>query len=144
MKSACRYSCTIKFEIMESSVKLSGGGLTPLHVTAGAGYILHIIWNWRTESEDLAKIIQICYTWAASNARVTFPLFKLPKKLIPHVQGTIINYIHKFLSDIEQISWIETDDDSTRYFLFMGRTMTWAQGGTALHLLAASSVATTT
>ena len=50
MKSACGYNCSTKLEIMEGPVELSGGGFTPLHVTAGAGYVLHFICNWRTES----------------------------------------------------------------------------------------------
>ena len=85
MKSACGYNCTTKLEIMEGPIELSGGGFTPLHVTAGAGYVLHFIRNWRTESEDLGKIIRICYAWAASNAGVSFPLFESPEIPIPHL-----------------------------------------------------------
>ena len=80
MKSACGYNCSTKLEIMEGPVKLSGGGFTPLHVTAGVGYVLYFICNWNTESEDFGKLIRICYVWAASNAGVSFPLFEFPKK----------------------------------------------------------------
>ena len=101
IKSICGYNKTTKLEILEAPLELSGGGFTPLHVTAGAGYVLHFIRNWRTETENLGKMIRICYAWSAANAGVSFPLFESPEIEIPHLRGKVIPAIREFLASID-------------------------------------------
>ena len=59
--SACRFNRNTKREILQAPTELSGGGSTPLHVTASAVYVHHFIRNWRTQTKDLGKVIRICY-----------------------------------------------------------------------------------
>ena len=63
--SVCGFNRNTKKEILQGPTKLSGGGFTPLHATVSAAYVLHIIRNWQTGTEDLGKIIRICYAWSA-------------------------------------------------------------------------------
>ena len=63
--------------------------------------MLHFIRNWRTGTEDLGKIIRICYAWSASNAGVSFPIFERPEIKIPHMRGTVIPAIRNFLASID-------------------------------------------
>ena len=62
---------------------------------------MYFIRNWRTETEDLGKVIRICYAWTASNAGVSFPLFEKPEIEIPHMRGTVIPAIRSFLACID-------------------------------------------
>ena len=73
-----------------SSVASAGGSLP------GGSHPPHSL-----TGEDLGKIIRICYAWVASNAGVSFPLFESPKRLVPHLQGTVVPAIREFLSNID-------------------------------------------
>ena len=99
--SVCGFNRNTKKEILQGHTELSGGGFTPLHATASAAYVLHFIRNWRTGTEDLGKIIRICYAWSASNAGVSFPLFERPEIEIPHMRGTVIPAIRTYLTSID-------------------------------------------
>ena len=86
---------------MEAKIELSGGGFTPLHVTASASSVMHFVRNWRTEEEDLGKLIRITYAHAQYNAGVSFSLFERPDVDLPHLRGTVINSLRSFLSSID-------------------------------------------
>ena len=99
--AASGYNRNTKKVNLQAPSELSGGSFTPLHVTASASYVLHFIRNWRSKTEKLGKVIRICYAWAAANAGVFFPLFEFPDTNIPHLRGTVIPAIQRFLSSID-------------------------------------------
>ena len=60
----CGFNQNTSKVILGAPIELSGGSFTPLHVTASALFVMNFIRNWRTEEEDLEKIIQCTYARA--------------------------------------------------------------------------------
>lgn len=100
IKAMCGFNRNTSKAIMEAQIELSGGGFSPLHVTASASSVMHFMQNWRTEEEDLGKLIRITYARAQYNTGVSFSLFKRPDVNLPHLQGTVIESIRSYLSSI--------------------------------------------
>jgi hypothetical protein len=80
---------------------LSGGGFTPLHVTAGTGYVTHFLKNWRTPEEDIGKKLCIVYAWNSYQAGVSFPLLEHPDVNLDYVQGRAVPAIPHYLTSID-------------------------------------------
>ena len=88
IRAMCGFNRNTSKAILEAPIELSGGGFTPFHVTANALSMMHFIRNWRTEEEDLGKIIRCTY-----DAGVSFSLFEKPDIKLPHLRGTVVNSI---------------------------------------------------
>jgi hypothetical protein len=74
----CGFNRDTSRAVLSGPIELGGGGFTPLYVTAGSGYILHFLKNWRTIKEDIGKQLRITYAWSAFQSGVSFPLLEEP------------------------------------------------------------------
>ena len=85
IKAVCDLNQNTFMAIMEAPLELSGGGFTPLRVTASALFVIHFVQNWRTAEANLGKLIRITYARAQYNDGVSFSLFKRPDGRLPHL-----------------------------------------------------------
>ena len=99
----CGYNRNTAKAIMHGPIDMAGGGFTPLRVTAGSGYVIHFLKNWRTGNEIIGKTMRIVYTWYQSHAGITFPLLEQPQIKLPYLQGTVIPAIRSYLSEINAV-----------------------------------------
>ena len=97
----CGFNRNTSRAVLAGPIELSGGGFTPLHVTAGTGYVTHFLKNWRTPAEDIGKQLRIVYAWTSYQAGVSFPLLENPDKELDYVQGRAIPAVRHFLSTID-------------------------------------------
>ena len=88
---------------MHGPTELAGGGFTPLRVTAGSGYVIHFMKNWRTGNEIIGGAMRIVYQWYQSHAGTTFPLLEQPHIELPYLQGTVIPAIRAYLCEIHAV-----------------------------------------
>jgi hypothetical protein len=87
--------------VLSGPIELGGGCFTPLYVTAGSGYVLHFLKNWRTSTEDIGKQLRITCAWSAFQAGVYFPLLEEPHIELNYIKGKVIPATRKYLADIE-------------------------------------------
>ena len=87
----CGFNRKTSKAIMHGPIDMAGGGFTPLRFTAGSGYVIHFMKNWRTGNEIIGKSMQIVYAWYQSHAGTTFPLLEQPQIMLPYLKGTVIS-----------------------------------------------------
>ena len=97
----CGFNRNTSRAVLAGPIELAGGGFTPLHVTAGTGYVTHFLKNWRTPDEDIGKQLRIVYAWTSYQAGVSFPLLERPEVELDYVQGRAIPAMRQYLSSID-------------------------------------------
>ena len=97
--SQCGYNKKTKKEIFAVLAKFSADGFTTLYATANAGYIIHVLKNWRTEEEKIGKLIRITYTWNVPSVGVLFSLLKRSEINIPYLKEKFFPAICAYLTD---------------------------------------------
>ena len=99
----CGYNRKTSKAIMHGPIDMAGGGFTPLRFTAGSGYVIHFMKNWRTGNKIIGKSMRIVYAWYQSHAGTTFPLLEQPQIMLPYLKGTVIPAIRSYLCEINAI-----------------------------------------
>jgi hypothetical protein len=97
----CGFNRNTSWAVLAGPIELSRGGFTPLHLTAGTGYVIHFLKNWRTPEEDIGKQLHIVYAWNSYQAGVSFPLLEHPDIELDYVQGRAIPAMRHYLSSID-------------------------------------------
>ena len=75
----CGYSQNVMYEVYHSLNELRGEGFLPIRESAGSGYILHLLKNWHTPTEDAGKFFRIVVTWSQYKSGTSFSVFTANK-----------------------------------------------------------------
>jgi hypothetical protein len=92
----CGFNRNTSRAVLAGPIELGGGGLAPLYVTAGTGYVTHFLKNWRTPTEDIGKQLRIVYAWTSYQAGVAYPLLEYPEQPLDYVSGRVIPDMRKY------------------------------------------------
>jgi hypothetical protein len=97
----CGYNRNTARAVLAGPIELGGGRFTPLYVTAGTGYVIHFLKNWRTPTEDIGKQLQIVYAWTVYQSGVTYPILEHPERQLDYIKGRVIPGMRKYLDKID-------------------------------------------
>ena len=71
----CGYNKNTAYAIRHGPIELGGAGFIPIRASAGSGYILHLLKNWRTPTEDVGKTFRLVVAWSQYQAGTSYSIF---------------------------------------------------------------------
>ena len=101
MLQMCGYTRNTAYAIFHGPIKLGGAGFVPIWASTGSGYILHLLKNWQTPTEDVGKTFCLVVAWSQYQAGTSYFIFQTTDTNLDFVDGRICHAICKYLNKIQ-------------------------------------------
>ena len=73
----CGYNRNTNYAICHGLIELGGTGFVPIRAFTGFGYIIHLLKNWQTPTEDVGKTFRIVVAWSQYQTGTPYSIFQM-------------------------------------------------------------------